>query len=210
MSNLSECCNEYIVEDERVGDQICTGCARATRYIPQEYNETVIPFHGCAIERELRDICANHNLPEVIYLRAVYLLHKERKISREVSARCLHAALTDCNAPRTYKEISSMYFVPTTSINDTDTNELKPSQLIERTLRQLEIIEVDVMKKIGLHADVLFEGELCSVSPQSALAVAIALVKPHLCRQKIANSCHISKQTLHKHLRRISIKGREF
>ena len=107
-------------------------------------------------------------------------------------------------APRTYKEIGLMFHIPSRSIASNDICNTKPSDLAVRVLAQLDISRTSMVRAIATQADTLFQGELCSVSPQSALAVAIALAQPFLNKQMIAGNCHISKQTLLKHIRRVT------
>ena len=225
----SECCQEYIVQDAHTGDEICTACSRATRALFTSYSAAATlpdrPCHFSFIEQELRDICANYCIPDNIFYQTVERLRKnplgrQREQQRETAASCLHRVLAEHDAPRTLKELSVMFHIPESHIRqpqrqqqqmqqgESSTSLTKPSDLARRVLYSFDIIHQPMVNKIGKEGDVLFYGSLCSSTPQSALAVSIALNLPFVPKQLVASHCHISKQTLLKHLRRLGLGGK--
>ena len=92
------------------------------------------------------------------------------------------------------------------SSSSSNTSLTKPSDLARRVLYSFDIIHQPLVDKIGKEGDALFYGLLCSSTPQSALAVSIAMNLPFVPKQLVASHCHISKQTLLKHLRRLGGK----
>jgi len=203
---LSECCREYIINDERTGDEICYECGRANRSLlsPFHYSEeNELSEH--IVVKELRDICANGNISEYLTQEAVNLLKKEKIKTRIIAAQTLHKVFQNHHVPRTYKELSNLFYISPSQIGKyTCVSETKPSHLAERVLADLNITRLSLVEKIAATADELFEGELNSVSPQSALAVSIALHHENLPMKQVAKSCHITKQTLQKHYKKIS------
>ena len=145
-------------------------------------------------------------------------LGRQREQQRETAASCLHRVLAEHGAPRTLKELSVMFHIPESHIRQppqqqmqqgkSSTSLTKPSDLARRVLYSFDIIHQPMVNKIGKEGDVLFYGSLCSSTPQSALAVSIALNLPFVPKQLVASHCHISKQTLLKHLRRLGTGGK--
>lgn len=166
---------------------------------------------------ELVDIAANQNVPEAIAETATELLKKERRkrgktmADRSLAAYCLYRAFHMHEVPRSFKEISHIYNLSAKTIaryeekttSSTLQTLLKPSQLAERALSRLHIHDMRKVNQVKAMADRLYEEDLSSVSPQSALATSVALSLPHLTLSSIAEQCHISRQTLLKHYTRI-------
>jgi len=204
----SDCCNTYLVYDERSGDDICVQCGRANRclfatHIPNKKENNQIREHIRV--KELRDICINANIPDPLIEEAVILLKQEKLKTRITAAQSLHKVFQLHGVPRSYKELSNLFFLlPTQIANYDSVSETKPSHLAERVLHDLDITRLPLVEKVAKKADALFERELNSVSPQSALAVSIALLHPELSMIQISKKCHITKQTLHKHYKAIS------
>ena len=223
----SECCQEYIVQDSHTGDEICTACSRATRallfssLVPSAHDRLCLS----PVEQELRDICANYCIPDNIFYQTVERIRKNplarQRERRENAASCLQRVLAEHDAPRTLKELSAMFHIPechirqpqqqqqrgeSSSSSSSNTSLTKPSDLARRVLYSFDIIHQPVVDKIGKEGDALFYGLLCSSTPQSALAVSIAMNFPFVPKQLVATNCHISKQTLLKHLRRLGGK----
>ena len=212
---VSDCCQEYIVFDDRTGDEICTSCARAKCtfapslvYSPNSNNSRTTSF--CEIEDELSIICDKHHISKCIFNDALELLRGEERKTRIKAAQCLHKALMSHNAPRSFKELSSMFYIPFTQIAKyDDVSSLKPSDLCSRVLPELTIncrydnaISKQKEKEIAHLADELFENQMCCGSPQASLAVSIAMhCKGLFPLLNIARACHISKQTLIKHVK---------
>ena len=217
------------MQDAHTGDEICTACSRATRALFTSYSAAATlpdrPCHFSFIEQELRDICANYCIPDNIFYQTVERLRKnplgrQREQQRETAASCLHRVLAEHDAPRTLKELSVMFHIPESHIRqpqrqqqqmqqgESSTSLTKPSDLARRVLYSFDIIHQPMVNNIGKEGDVLFYGLLCSSTPQSALAVSIALNLPFVPKQLVASHCHISKQTLLKHLRRLGLGGK--
>ena len=62
MTNLFECCLEYIIEDQRTGDEICSTCGRAKQFIDTTVHNFK-PMERCSAstyidtEFELMNVC---------------------------------------------------------------------------------------------------------------------------------------------------------
>lgn len=173
--------------------------------------------------RELIDIAANKNVSQAICSTATELLEKKLKkrkkktAHRALAAHCLYLAFYMHDVPRSLKELSTMYRVSAKAIGryeetknrQTDSSSsslqtLKPSHLVERTLSGLNIDDVSMINQVKTLSDSLYENQLNSVSPQSALAVSVALTFPQLALASIAEQCQISRQTVAKHLHNLN------
>lgn len=211
---VSDCCQEYIVFDDRTGDEICTSCARAKSTfplsLPYDPNSSNSRKSFCEIEEELSIICDKHHISKCAYNDALELLRGEERKTRIKAAQCLHKALISHNAPRSFKELSCMFYIPFTQIAKYDVvSSLKPSDLCSRVLPELtancryeNVISKQKEKDIAHLADELFENQMCCGSPQASLAVSIAMHCESLFSLlNIARACHISKQTLIKHVK---------
>ena len=202
---MSACCSEYVIEDTHTGDEICTGCSRATQTFFHSAPSTC-DYSFSKIEIELKDICANYFILDSIFYRAVDLFRKKGKGSREAAAYSLYKALVNSEVPRTLKEVSTMFNMPASKIAQEESNcvsHTKPSHLAARVLYRFDIIDQPLVDEISAQADRLYVSVLCSATPQTVLAVCIAQRLPLLPKQTIACHCGISKQTLLKHLKRI-------
>jgi len=203
----SDCCNAYLVYDEKSGDDICVECGRANRClfakeVPKRVENPNIREHVRV--RQLRDICINANIPDFIIEEAVAIFKQEKLKTRVNAAQSLHRVFQLHNVCRSYKELSSLFFLLPSQIARYDSvSETKPSHLAERVLNELNITQLPLVERVARKADELFEGELNSVSPQSALAVSIALLHTELPMAQVSESCQITKQTLQKHYKAI-------
>ena len=224
------CCDQFEpVIDSHSGDEICMSCGRARVYLLHDYltpppssffrreEEEEEGENSKSVQHliiELMDIASNQNVPETIAETATSLLKKERRergkttADRSLAAYCLYRAFHMHEVPRSFKEISHIYNLPAKTIGRYETTNntletLKPSQLAERALSRLHIFDMRKLNHVKTMADKLYEEDLSSVSPQSALATSVALSFPHLPLASIAEQCHISRQTLLKHYNRI-------
>lgn len=126
----------------------------------------------------------------------------------ERAAMSLHSACQVLNVPRTLKEIAGMFYLQPMTLgkkNQSLISLTRPSQLASRVLSNLNITSLPLAEKISSKADTLFFNVLVSVSPQTALAVSIALLSPDLKTSVVAEQCQISVQTLKKHLKKVTI-----
>ena len=79
MTNLSECCLEYIIEDHRTGDEICSACGRAKQFIDTAV-DNFKPMDRCSAsiytdtEFELMNVCDGHHISKIIVDSAFTLL----------------------------------------------------------------------------------------------------------------------------------------
>lgn len=206
---MSICCNAYLIHDQRVGDEICENCGRAERYYEDTFLKKEDIVISGSIEVELKKICDNNNFQNIIFEKALSVLRmKKGKKTIEQAALSLHTACQFLNVPRTLKEISSMFFIRTNSLSKKDEGLIsltRPSQLAVRVLSSLNITSLSLVEKISSRADKLFFNVLVSVSPQTALAVSIIMEQPELGLNTVAKHCHISVQTLKKHMKKVSI-----
>jgi len=208
----SECCNAYLVYDEKSGDDICVECGRANQCLFAHHppKKVVNPqIHEHVRVRQLRDICINAHIPDFIIEEAVDLFKQEKLKTRVAAAQSLHRVFQLHNVCRSYKELSSLFFLLPCQIARYDSvSETQPSHLAERVLHELNITQLPLVEQVSKKADELFEGELNSVSPQSALAVSIALLHPEISMTQVSESCQITKQTLQKHYRVICAQSK--
>jgi len=154
------------------------------------------------------DVCANKNIPDAIGRSAIGLLNKMvTGVNRAKAAYCLYQAFYLHDVPRSYKEISEMYCLPVKVIakyEENAENILKPSQLVTRTLSNLNVkLCPNKIEQVKTLSDSFYLHELSSASPQACLAVAISVLLPGIDALTITNHCHISKHTLAKHLKTI-------
>ena len=86
----------------------------------------------------------------------------------------------------------------------------EPSHLLPRVLPRLDHqpeLTFTMKKDISREADCLFQNEMLASTPQSAQAVALALILPStVSPRQIARACHISPQTLTRYLIRYRIE----
>ena len=209
--DLSKCCQEYIVFDHRAGDEISTACGRATRalFLPLDLYNNSARAASCfsELEEELLTICDKHHIPTNICNEALEFVRQESGTkTRIIAAQSLHKALLKHDAPRSFKEISSMFYIPFNTIAKYEgVSSLKPSDLCSRVLTVLRskdnvVLTKSQEKEIEDLADDLFENHMCCGSPQAALGVSILITcKDSFPLTDIAHSCHISKQTLGRH-----------
>lgn len=211
--DFSLCCQEYLLLDQHTGDEICSSCGRAQHYYCSPKESTSLERKReifTPLEYDIINVCSNAHIVQCICDSAIELFRaKKGKRSRVVAAQSLYEAFKRHYVPRSYKEVAALFYLRPTSIerggqNDS-VNLTKPSDLAARVLAELGLKEnYTLLLRIQAKADELYENELCSVSPKSALAVSIVLLfKPSPPLQLVAEKCHISKQTLHKHCKKI-------
>lgn len=206
---MSDCCGEYIIYDQRSGDEICAGCGLAKQLLDssvQQYDDRILI--KTEIEEEIQNICDKHNIPPFVAVETIKTLRLSTKKTRIKAAQVMHKVLIDNNRTRSLKEISSMFHIPFVKIGRYDNVSLvQPSDMSSRVFVELGIDNYHFQKSICTKADMLFEHELGCVSPQTALAVSIALLcADFLSTSTIAGACHISKQTLSRHYKAIIYK----
>lgn len=212
------CCDQFDpILDSHSGDEICLSCGRASIYLFPAHFMASSPFRDEKEEEnnrqvnllisELTDIAANRNVPEEISKTASQLVREEARkkktTGRAMAAYCLYRAFYMHDVPRSLKELSLIYDLPVKTIAKYETSHtqksLQPSQLAERALSQLKVLDMGKINHVKAMADKLYDNELSSASPQSALATSVALTFPELSLTSIAEQCHISRQTLAKH-----------
>lgn len=205
----SICCDAYLIYDHHVGDEICEDCGRVTRFFEDANHTEQNRLLLNSVEFELKKICDNNNFVDSIFETALAELRKKRgKTTVERAAMSLHSACQVLNVPRTLKEIAGMFYLQPMTLgkkNQSLISLTRPSQLASRVLSNLNITSLPLAEKISSKADTLFFNVLVSVSPQTALAVSIALLSPDLKTSVVAEQCQISVQTLKKHLKKVTI-----
>lgn len=204
---MSACCDAYLISDQRTGDEICESCGRSARYYEETNYINFDTVLQTSVEFELKKICENNHFVDSIFLKALHILRAgKEKQTLQHAAVALQEACKDLNVPRTLKEISNLFFIQPTSIakqNKSTISLTKPSQLASRVLNGLDILSCPLIEQISSKADELFFYTLVSVSPQTALAVSIAILRPDLDLARIAKHCQVSVQTVKKHYKKV-------
>lgn len=197
-----ECCS-YIVVDQHTADTICSGCGKVletTLYWTQ--------FNQPEEKDSLSDICMNANISACIESRAreiMKTLHETDKLAN--IAFSLYRACIDLEVSRSMKEIIDLCYLDEKSRRKFENlctfNEIRPSALVSRALQKLVIHNWKLERSIAERADQLYDTELLSSSPQSALAAAmvIELRKAELHNntiKAIAKACGVSYSCLQR------------
>jgi|GEM_PF-4729028 predicted DNA-binding protein YlxM (UPF0122 family) len=224
---ISSCCFAYFVIDQHTGDEICQQCGLTYPYIfiPADHLNTMeiaAPANGGAEltghERELKEVCAKLSLSDEICRSAIKLFQSEpprQRSSRTFAAYCLYETCLQAGVPRSMKELAGIFEVTVQGISkwikkERSNSIVKPSDLATRACARMEIADFSVVEAIKKEADRLFEHELGSVAPQTALAVAIAFTVDNISHTTIARQCQVAKQTLVRHIRRIKERRNHF
>jgi transcription initiation factor TFIIIB Brf1 subunit/transcription initiation factor TFIIB len=225
------CCQENVILDQHTGEEVCTQCGMTYPYlfVPVQTNLTEVPDQpeekltsGTAAkwhEEELREVCAKLNLSQEICSSAttLYMEQAIKQKSKSFAAYCLYRACCLAGVPRSLKELSGVFGIPVREIarlkNKAERRQealIKPSDLAARACSKLGISDFSLVEAIKGEADRLFENELGSAAPQSALAVAIAFIVDSLSHASISNHCQVAKQTLTRHYKRIKRQQKQF
>lgn len=213
---MSSCCNAYIINDVRTGDEICSECGLSTPdlacTVPLSFSDSSSPPLKASglIEEELITLCDSFHLPEQVTREALHLLRTgSSKKTRVKAAQSLHQAFIKLKSPRTLKEISSMFSIPYEQIGDYDhgVSNIKPSDISTRVFLALNITNFSAQRAINELADYYYINSFTCASPQTILGTAIYTLHGHKASLKdIALACHVSKPTLLKHFKKISNK----
>ena len=198
------CCQANLIFDAHTADNIRPLCGKSVTNLDPiiSTNETI------EINEYLEKICAKNNIPKSIENEATYLFLKGRKKQEQdvYAAVCLYQAFLNQNMGRFLLEISRLCFVPITKLSQYVTGdiEIKPSDLLERIVYNLNITSYKTKCEIKIFADYLHDNFLRCSPPRSSVDISIVekVTNPQPSVEIAAQNCDISLSCLQR-LRRV-------